>query len=84
MNAENLEIAAAIDARVQDLFRSGSDRIEIFTEMIDHMPAFKRLMDTSPQGEMDELCRRFPAFYYYAKILEAVATGISTGEIKVP
>jgi len=38
--------------------------------MMEHMAALMQLMDTSSQGQMDELCRRFPAFYYSAKILE--------------
>jgi hypothetical protein len=41
-------------------------------------------MDTSQRGDMDELCRRFPSFYRYAKILESVAAGIQSGSIKVP
>lgn len=51
--------------------------------MLDYMPGFKRLMDTSQQGEMDELCRRFPWFYRYATILESLAKGIAFGSIKV-
>lgn len=40
------------------------------------MPGFKRLMDTSEPGTMDELCRRFTGFFRYAKILEMVTAGI--------
>jgi hypothetical protein len=32
---------------------------------------------------MDELCRRFPWFYRYAKILESVAAGIQSGSLLV-
>ena len=48
------------------------------------MPDFKRLMDSSKPGALDELGRRFSGFYRYAKILEAVASGIRSGAIKVP
>jgi hypothetical protein len=41
-------------------------------------------MDASEPGAMDELSRRFAGFFHYAKILEMVATGIQSGEIKVP
>jgi len=92
MNAEHVQTAAAIDGKVQGIVRRCRDRgrspddirADVFTEMIDEMPAFKRLLDALPQTEMDELCLRFPFFYYYAKILELIATGISTGQIKVP
>jgi len=90
MNAEHLRTAAAMDGKIHSIVRRcrGLDpndiRAELFTGMIDDMPAFKRLMDTLPQAEMDELCLRFPFFYYYAKILEATALGISTGAIEVP
>jgi hypothetical protein len=84
LTAEQLQIAARIDARIQDLARDGSDEVTILTEMFDYMPGFKRLLDTSPGGELDELCARFPGFYRYAKILEKLAAGIQSGEIKVP
>ena len=33
---------------------------------------------------MDGLCLRFWGFYRYAKILERIAAGIASGEIRVP
>jgi hypothetical protein len=82
--AEHLRIASIIDAKVQKLTGPGCDYVTIFGEMSDYMPEFKRLIDTSQRAEMDELCRRFPWFHYYAKILETLATAIHTGAIKVP
>ncbi|MGA9391850.1 MAG: hypothetical protein WBV69_15560 [Candidatus Sulfotelmatobacter sp.] len=82
--AEHLRIASMIEAKVQKLTGSGCDDVTIFGEMSDYMPEFKRLIDTSQRGEMDELCRRFPWFYRYAKILESLAAAIQTGVIKVP
>jgi hypothetical protein len=81
---EQLNIASRIDAQVQKLDRAGRDDIRIFAEMADLMPDFKRLMDGSKPGALDELGRRFAGFYRYAKILEAVAAGIQAGTIKVP
>lgn len=73
-----------IDARVQELIGMGCDAATIFGEMVDYMPGFKQLMDTSQQDEIDELSRRFPCFHYYGKILEGLATAIQTGAIEVP
>ena len=84
LTEEQIQIASLIDARVRELATAGSDDITIFAEMADYMPRFKRLMDTSTQDEMDALCERFSGFYQYAKILERVAAGIKSGEIKVP
>ena len=47
------------------------------------MPAFRRLLDAGPHA-MDQLCLRFGGFYRYAKILEAIAAGIASAEIRVP
>jgi hypothetical protein len=79
-----LNIAKKIDARVCELERAGRSKVTIFTEMYPLMPDFKQLMDTTGKRGMDELCARFGGFYRYAKILENIAAGIQSGEIKVP
>jgi hypothetical protein len=86
LTAEQLQLAWKIHAKVEDLLEAGSDDMTIFKEMCDFMPQFKRLLDGSRQqrGVMDELCRRYAGFYRYATILETVAAGIASGEIKVP
>ena len=45
LSAEQLDIASAIDAKVQRLIAEGADDIAIVVEMSDGMPAFKRLLD---------------------------------------
>ena len=86
LTAEQLQLAWKIHAKVEDLLEAGSDDMTIFKEMCDFMPQFKRLLDGSRQqrGVMDELCRRYVGFYRYATILETIAAGIASGEIKVP
>ena len=56
----------------------------VFTDMADYLPAFKRLMDTSTDDDMDQLAARYTGFYQYAKILEAVAAGIRSGKVVIP
>jgi len=70
LTAEQLQIASMIDAQMQELVCSGNDDLTILGEMFDYMPGFKRLMDTSEPGTMDELCRRFTGFFHYAKIID--------------
>ena len=84
LTAEQLQIASMIDGKMQKLVCDGNDDLTILGEMFDYIPGFKRLMDTSEPGTMDELCRRFAGFFRYAKILEMVAAGIQSGAIKVP
>jgi hypothetical protein len=45
------------------------DDLAIFTDMADYLPAFKRLMETSTDDDMDQLAARYTGFYQYAKIL---------------
>lgn len=76
---EQLQIASGIDAKTKELVDRGCDDATILGEMADYMPGFKRLMDASPHGSLDELCVRFPWFYRYAKVLERVAAAIQSG-----
>ena len=83
VEAQQLQMAALIDAKMQRILREGHDEVSILGEMFDYMPGFKRLMDISEPDTMDELCR-FAGFFHYAQILEMVAAGIQSGAIKVP
>jgi hypothetical protein len=84
LTKEHVKIAANIDTKVKRLISGDSDDLAIFAAMTDYMPDFKRVMDESGQGGMDVLCQRFAGFHHYAKILENVAKGVESGEIKVP
>jgi len=84
LTAEQLQMASRIDARIRVLERTGSNEGDILREMFDEMPSFKQLMDTTTPDDMDHLCARFEGFYRYAKILETLAEGISSGAIPVP
>lgn len=81
---EHLTLASKIDMRVRELERAGANEAVMLGEMLDQMPNFKRLMDTTTLAEMDDLCDRFHGFYRYAKLLERMAEGISSGRIKIP
>ena len=56
----------------------------LLQEMTDYMDGFKHLLDTAKPGDMDTLIQRFDGFYRFAKLLEHLAEGIRSGEIKVP
>src|SRR5271165_4162410 len=73
LTADQRWIAAKIDTRMQKLIRGGKDHMAIMVAMADHMPAFHQLLSTAQPGDIDQLTRKFPGFYRYAKILESLA-----------
>ena len=84
LTSQQLWIAAKIDTRMQKLIRASKDNMAIMAAMDDHMPAFRELLNAAQPADMDQLTRKFPGFYRYAKILESLATGIQSGAIPVP
>lgn len=81
---QQLWIATKIDTRMQKLIRAGKDNMAIMAAMADHMPAFHQLLNTAEPGDIDQLARKLPGFYRYAKILESLASGIQSGSIPTP
>ena len=81
---EQVNIAFQIDKRFKELERTCANDMEIFRDMSDLMPGFKILMDTAGPKEIQQLCTQFEGLYRYVKILEKIAEGISSGQIKVP
>jgi hypothetical protein len=84
LTADQHWIAAKIDTRMQKLIRAGKDDMAIMAAMADHMPAVHQLLSTVQPVDMEQLTRKFPGFYRYAKILESLAAGIRSGAIPVP
>lgn len=82
--AEQIRIAATIDAKAQKLLGKGCDDATILGEMADYMPQFKQLIDSVGQNHhvLDELCQHFPSFNRYGKILENMARAIQSGAFK--
>ena len=84
LTAKQRWIATKIDTRMQKLIRTGADNTAIMAVMADHMPAFHQLLSTVQSADMEQLIRKLPGFYRYAKILEAFAAGIQSSAIPVP
>jgi len=83
LTAKQRWIATKIDTRMQKLIRAGKDNTAIMAAMADHMTAFHQLLSTVQSADMEQLIRKFPGFYRYAKILEAFAAGIHSSAIPV-
>ncbi len=84
LTASQVWTATKIDAKMQKLLRFGKDDVAIMVAMADYMPRFKELVDATLPEDLNALTRKFSGFYRYAKILEAVAGGIQSGDIEVP
>jgi len=84
VTGKQARVAVRIDAAMQPLLRDDADDIAILTAMSGHMADFKALIDTAKPGVMDELCKRYPGFYRYSKVLERIAGAIQSGAITVP
>ena len=77
--------AQAIDAFVKTIEREGGGDIELLAASFpEQTTIFKEIMDTTTHEQMEALCEKYPGFYRFAKLLEAIAQGIQDGTIEVP
>jgi hypothetical protein len=72
------------DKRMKVHIANNSSDEMILASMFEEMPKIKKIMDNSNPEEMNKLCEEYDGFYYYMKLLENLATGISKGDIVVP
>ena len=84
LTEKQIRLAETIDEYVEQLIRDGGVDEELLMTMQPYMATFKQLLDTSTQGEMNELCGRYDGFYRFAHLLERLAEGIARGIIPVP
>ena len=67
------QIAAAIDLRVRQLETEGVTGIALANHMIGHMPELQTIYSTASDRTLLDLCRRFPGFERYARLMENVS-----------
>jgi hypothetical protein len=77
-------IASRIDERMMMLDAAGLDEVEIIAAMVEYMSDFHRLITEMTGPAMNALCSEFAGLNRYAKIVETIASGIASGQIKVP
>jgi hypothetical protein len=66
-------IAAAINLRVRQLEAQGITGIALANHMIGHMHDLHRIYNTTSDRTLRDLCRRFPGFERYARLMEEVS-----------
>ena len=67
------QIAAAINLRVRQLEAQGVTGIGLANHMIGHMHDLQEIYDTASDRTLRDLCRRFPGFERYARLMEEVS-----------
>ena len=67
------QIAAAINLRVRQLEAQGITGVALANHMIGHMQDLHRIYNTTSDRTLRDLCRRFPGFERYARLMEEVS-----------
>lgn len=67
------QIAAAINLRMRQLEATGISGIALANQMVGHMQELRVIYDTASDQTLEDLCRRFPAFERYARLMEQVS-----------
>ena len=73
---QHKQLAQKIDQWVKNVEHKGGGDEQLFKGMADHMGTFKKVLDTTSQAQMQELCSHYPGFLRFAKLLELLAQGI--------
>ncbi len=84
IDANQLHLVKRIDHHVNQFQDNETGDAQLLTTIYDHMAAFKQVMDSTTQAQMDYLTQEYDGFYRFAKLLEQIAQGISDGTIQVP
>ena len=84
ITAEQRRVASRIDTQMKELHAAGLDEVEIIAAMVDYMSDFHDLIAGMTSPAMNALCREYAGLHHYARIVETIALGISSGQIKVP
>lgn len=80
LTKEQEKIVKEIDKKATSL--KDTDNETFLVGMIDYMPQFKSLLDALTSEEMNKLAMRYEGFGSFVQLLEALAKGIHSGEIK--
>jgi hypothetical protein len=67
------QIAATINLRVCQLEAQGITGIALANQMIGHMQDLHRIYNAASDRTLRDLCRRFPGFERYARLMEEVS-----------
>jgi hypothetical protein len=67
------QIAATINLRVRQLEAQGITGIALANHMIGHMQDLHRIYNTTSDQTLRDLCRRFPGFERYARLMEELS-----------
>lgn len=84
INLAYLQKVKLINDHVQKFPDTEAGATQLLVTIYDYMEAFQFVMNNTTSEEMDYLCQNYDGFYRFAKLLELMAQGISSGAIQVP
>ena len=67
------QVAAAINLRVRQLEAQGLTGIALVNRMVGHMQDLQTIYSVTSDRALQDLCRRFPGFKRYARLMEEVS-----------
>ena len=82
LSTEQIDFISFIDKKVTDILSNGGTEISIILSMVDEMPQFKNLINSTDKKELDKYCDSHEGFYQYMKILENMASAIASSNLK--
>jgi len=82
LSTEQIDFISFIDKKVTDILSNGGNEISIILSMVDEMPQFKNLINSTDKKELDKYCDSHEGFYQYMKILENMASAIASSNLK--
>lgn len=71
--SDTSRVAAAIDLRVRQLEAQGITGPAMANQMLGHMQDLQRIYDAVSDRALLDLCRRFPGFERYARLMEGIS-----------
>ena len=82
LSTEQIDFISFIDKKVTDILSNGGNEISIILSIVDEMPQFKNLINSTDKKELDKYCDSHEGFYQYMKILENMASAIASSNLK--
>ena len=82
LSTEQIDFISFIDKKVTDILSNGGNEISIILSMVDEMPQFKNLINSTDKKELDKYCDSHEGFYQYMNILENMASAIASSNLK--
>lgn len=84
LTSEHEQLIVYIDKKINEILSNNGDDKAVMLSVASVMKDLKKIMDSTTEHQMNLYCQQYEGFYYFMKLLEDLALGISNGSIPVP